>query len=166
MKKQFLLYILLFCLFVILAGPSAHAFDATTFTKKCSSCHTIGGGPDVGPDLKDVTKRREKAWIRKFISSPQAAISAGDPIANELLNKFKLKVMPDQEMSDAEFEQLYTFLESGGAGVAGAAATYRKVVDSSSYDIQKGADYLVGAFVCKMAALPASVVIPLVALEV
>ncbi|MBI2518882.1 MAG: cytochrome c [Bdellovibrio sp.] len=138
MKKQFLLCVFWFCLLIAVPIFGAQAFDATTFTKKCSSCHTIGGGNDVGPDLKDVTKRREKAWMRKFIASPQAVISAGDPVANELLNKFKLKVMPDQEMSDAEFEQLYAFLETGGAGLA-APVTYRKVSEASSYDIQKGA---------------------------
>ena len=33
------------------------------FKTKCAACHTIGGGKLVGPDLKEVTTRRDDAWL-------------------------------------------------------------------------------------------------------
>jgi len=55
------------------------------FRTGCISCHRIGGGRLVGPDLKDVTQRQERSWLVDFILDPQAKIDAGDPYALELL---------------------------------------------------------------------------------
>jgi len=57
------------------------------FKQNCASCHTIGGGRLTGPDLKDVTARRDKAWLVKFISDPKAVIDSGDPYAQQLLSE-------------------------------------------------------------------------------
>ncbi|MCP5115571.1 MAG: cytochrome c, partial [bacterium] len=42
------------------------------FEAKCTSCHTIGGGPLVGPDLEGVTSRREPDWLARWLSEPDA----------------------------------------------------------------------------------------------
>ena len=39
---------------VVAAGDSVVAAGMTTFEAKCATCHTIGGGPLVGPDLAGV----------------------------------------------------------------------------------------------------------------
>ena len=40
-------------------APAALAQEAAVdFKTNCMSCHTIGGGRLVGPDLKDVSQRR------------------------------------------------------------------------------------------------------------
>jgi len=33
------------------------------FERTCLACHSIGQGPRVGPDLKDINKRREHDWL-------------------------------------------------------------------------------------------------------
>ncbi len=73
----------------------AQAQDPVEFFKKnCASCHTIGGGDLTGPDLKNVTKRRDRAWLLRFVQGPQNMLSGGDPIATELLARYKNVVMP------------------------------------------------------------------------
>lgn len=125
------------------ALPTVFAFDAPVFfEKKCSSCHTIGQGDDIGPDLKDVTKRRDKVWLYRFVRESQSMIQEGDPLANELFNKFRKKKMPDQQLSDSEMEELFKFIESGKS--SGAGATYRSVVKATPFDIEKGKELFLG----------------------
>src|SRR4051812_38108716 len=66
-----------------LAGP------AVLFSERCSTCHNIGGGVKVGPDLLGVIKRRDKGWFAKFVRGPSAAIDGGDAFATELYKKFQ-----------------------------------------------------------------------------
>lgn len=42
------------------------------FEQSCSSCHTIGGGPLVGPDLEGVTSRRAPDELELVILEPEA----------------------------------------------------------------------------------------------
>lgn len=54
------------------------------FRQNCTSCHTIGGGKLVGPDLKDVTKRRDRDLLTRFVLDPKAAIDGGDEYLRKL----------------------------------------------------------------------------------
>jgi len=67
---------------------------AAYFKANCASCHTIGGGRLAGPDLKDVTRRKDREWLKSFILNPQAKITAGDPYALQLLEEARGVVMP------------------------------------------------------------------------
>jgi len=75
-------------------AAQAPAEDAAFFKQNCASCHTIGGGRLTGPDLKDVTKRQDRAWLADFIVNPQAKISAGDAYAAKLLQEARGVLMP------------------------------------------------------------------------
>src|SRR5262245_60746584 len=67
---------------VWLFASAAFAQDAAAdFRANCAGCHSIGGGRLVGPDLKDVTQRRDRAWLAHFISDPKAALDSGDAYA-------------------------------------------------------------------------------------
>lgn len=68
--------------------------DADDFRQNCASCHTIGGGRLVGPDLKDVAKRQKREWLVRFVRDPQALISSGDPYAARLLAEARGVIMP------------------------------------------------------------------------
>ena len=57
-------------------------------------CHTIGGGRLVGPDLKDVTKRKDREWLEHFILNPKAVIDSGDAYALQLQQDSRGIVMP------------------------------------------------------------------------
>lgn len=72
------------------------AQDAPAFFKQnCTSCHTIGGGRLTGPDLKDVTTRRDRQWLVQFLQSPKAVIDSGDPYATKLQQEARGVVMPN-----------------------------------------------------------------------
>lgn len=110
-----LLFLAIFLGIQLCAGVANAAFDAGEFfEKKCSSCHTVGGGDDVGPDLKGVGERRSEDWLVKMIQSSQSLIQSGDPVAVGLFEKFKRKKMPDQDMSVEEIRQLLAFIKQGG----------------------------------------------------
>jgi cytochrome c2 len=88
---------------VVAFATSALAQDTPTYFKQnCTSCHTIGGGRLTGPDLKDVTQRKERAWLQEFIQNPAAKISAGDPYALKLRDEARGVVMPPPPGISAE----------------------------------------------------------------
>ncbi len=87
----------------------------TLFEKQCYSCHNIGGGKKKGPDLKDVTKRRDRQWLLKFIPAPKDLKNSGDKAAVQLFREFAPEEMPDQMLSPDQIDQLLTFIEQVSA---------------------------------------------------
>ena len=87
-------------LWVILAGflwspLIAEAQEAVaTFRQSCMSCHTVGGGRLVGPDLKNVEERQNRDWLVGFIMDPKGMLAAGDPYALKLKDEAAGVVMP------------------------------------------------------------------------
>jgi protein SCO1/2 len=41
------------------------------FESRCTSCHTVGGGGRMGPDLAGVTERRDAAWLKRYLKEPE-----------------------------------------------------------------------------------------------
>ena len=100
---------------VWLAGAAlAHAQDAATFFRQnCMACHTIGGGRLTGPDLRNATDRKDRAWLAHFIQNPKAVIDAGDPYAARLLEEARGVVMPAVPgMSPALADALIALIET------------------------------------------------------
>ena len=83
-----------------------------TFNGKCASCHTIGGGKLVGPDLKGVTKQRDRTWLVNFISAPDKAFAANDPIATQLKGEFGGVMMPNVGVSAAQADDVLYYIDS------------------------------------------------------
>ena len=80
---------------VLIAVAAAAAQDPSTFYEaNCAPCHSIGGGAQGGPDLKDVTARRSRAWIVRFMLNPEAVIAAKDPVSLQLVKDADGMVMP------------------------------------------------------------------------
>ncbi len=75
-------------------GWGQQADAAAFFQQNCASCHTIGGGRLVGPDLKDVTQRQNRAWLTRFLPNPKAMIDSGDAYALKLQKEANGIVMP------------------------------------------------------------------------
>lgn len=80
------------------------------FDTKCATCHTIGKGDGIGPDLKGVNGRRDKAWLTKWIKDPEGMLKT-DPIAKELLKKFKGVPMTNQNLKDKEIEDVLAYIK-------------------------------------------------------
>ena len=83
------------------------------FEKNCAVCHKLTAEKLVGPGLKDVTKRREKAWMKKFIPASQDMVKAGDKIAVQVFNENGKIPMPDHKfLTDDDLNQLITYIET------------------------------------------------------
>ncbi len=104
------------------AAPSVQEGE-TLFQEKCSTCHTIGGGNLVGPDLAGVTEARDHDWLVRWISDPPGMIASGDPTATALLAQFNNVPMPNLGLSAAQVDSVVAYLAApGGATTAPAAA--------------------------------------------
>lgn len=96
----------------------------------CVACHGIGSGDKVtGPDLKDVTKRRTKEWLTKWIADPAAMLSS-DPIAKELLAKFNNIPMPKMPVDQAEITAIIEYLEQQSSGDATQEVAFKPLTDT------------------------------------
>ncbi len=77
------------------AAGDARAQDTPDyFRQNCMNCHTIGGGQLTGPDLKDVTQRKDRAWLANFMANPKAVIDSGDPYAVKIFEESRKVPMP------------------------------------------------------------------------
>jgi mono/diheme cytochrome c family protein len=98
----------------LLLPVAARGQDAAAFFRQsCMSCHTIGGGRLVGPDLKHVTQRKDRAWLINFVSNPKTVLDGGDPYALQLKQEAGGAVMPPiANMSPARAEELLALVEA------------------------------------------------------
>ena len=99
-----------------LASP-AFAQDAGQFFKNnCAACHTIGGGRLTAPDLKDVTARRDRAWLREFIPAPIKKVESGDLYILNLQKQYFGMVMPSLPgLTPALVDGLIDYIEKQSA---------------------------------------------------
>jgi len=105
------------CLWSILCAQNSLAFNPKEFfTKRCTSCHTVGQGTLVGPDLKDVTKRRKPEWISSFIRDSTSLIKSGDPQAVALFKEFNQIPMPEHKLKDDEVLALIDYIKLRSSG--------------------------------------------------
>ncbi len=85
------------------------------FATHCAACHTIGHGDKIGPDLLGVTNLRDRAWLARFISTPDKMLAEKDPLATALFNKYKQVIMPNLRLGDSDLNELLKFLEGQSA---------------------------------------------------
>lgn len=82
------------------------------FRSRCTACHTIAGADGLGPDLKGVVERRERAWLTRFLREPDVMLKENDPLAQALLTKYGNVPMPNLRLSDADIQALIEFLQA------------------------------------------------------
>ena len=81
------------------------------YKKVCTPCHTIGVGDKVGPDLRGVTERRDRAWLVSYLRNPPAMLAKNDPTAVALAAKFDPIRMPNLRLSEQDADDLISFLQ-------------------------------------------------------
>jgi mono/diheme cytochrome c family protein len=116
------------------------------FGQNCAGCHTIGGGPLTGPDLKNVTKRKDRAWLVEMLLDPKSKIHSGDPYALELLSKARGIVMPNIfGMTRERAEAMLDFLDAQSrldkSWYSEIPISDRKL---TSADVERGRDLFTG----------------------
>jgi len=89
------------------------------FESKCLACHSIGQGRKLGPDLAGVTKRRDAAWLTRWLKSPETMLQT-DEHAKAMLKEANNIPMPNQNLSDAEIREYIKYFQWYDAQPKGA----------------------------------------------
>ncbi|HLP71993.1 MAG TPA: c-type cytochrome [Bacteroidales bacterium] len=89
------------------------------FKTNCSSCHTVGKGRLVGPDLSGVYNLRNDEWLHSFIRSSQKMIQSGDKDAVAIFNEYKIP-MPDQPLNDQQISSILDYIKQTDNAASGA----------------------------------------------
>ncbi len=134
-----------FSIMLVFLVNSVQAQNGEQSFQQCKACHTIGQGKLLGPDLLDINKRRDAAWLIDFIKSSQAMIKAGDPEAVAVYEEYNKVMMIDYNLSNPEIEAIIEYIgsfstsdseEEGGLKTAAdslaasAAAEYLASIDT------------------------------------
>jgi protein SCO1/2 len=82
------------------------------FTKLCAPCHTIGGGDHVGPDLRGVADRRDRAWLIDFIQNPGKMLARKDPDAIALAARFPRVRMPFMGLGENDAADVIAYVQA------------------------------------------------------
>jgi mono/diheme cytochrome c family protein len=101
-------------LFSVIAPDALAQEGKDLFQKQCASCHTIGGGDGVGPDLKDVRSKRSADWLVRMITEPDKLTAEKDPTQVALVKKYGME-MPKLGVSRDDAQKIVTFLQGGKA---------------------------------------------------
>ncbi len=111
---------------VIVSATSAFAWDAKKeFTTNCTTCHNIGGGDKIGPDLAGVTERRKEEWLIKYIQYPSGMMEGdaeepgyekADPIAQKLWKTYKPNMMAEQDLTKDQIKAFLAYIKKESKG--------------------------------------------------
>jgi cytochrome c2 len=79
--------------------------------RACNSCHSIGkeGTAQTGPNLEGVTERRDRTWLKKWLTNPD--LMRKDPIIEAMALKYKAP-MPNLGLTSTEVDDLLAYLGS------------------------------------------------------
>ena len=97
---------------IVFLATSLRAQDGEQLFLQCKACHSIGQGKLLGPDLLDVSKKRDAAWVKNFIKSSQSMIKGGDSDAIALFEEFNKLIMIDYPLPEADIEAIVKYIDS------------------------------------------------------
>ncbi len=84
------------------------------FRTRCTHCHTVNGNEQpgaLGPDLMNITERREMFWLINWLRAPDQMIKNKDPIALALMKKYNNLAMPNMRLNQLEAGELLTYIK-------------------------------------------------------
>lgn len=94
-RNPILTPVILLVIASVLSAQRTVSDEAVNYYKSnCASCHTIGGGALVGPDLRGLSERKDRAWLIRFMRNPKRVIDSGDAYALKLLKESNGQIMP------------------------------------------------------------------------
>jgi|694.fasta_scaffold81181_2 cytochrome c oxidase subunit 2 len=149
LSKFTLLVAIAFTFTLKLSAQSAEE-GKTLYNANCTACHAINEKV-VGPALKDVHKRREEAWLIKWIKNSQALVKSGDPVAVQVYKENNEAMMTSFEnLSDNEIKSLLAYIKAESetpavtatAGVAVPAPTAGATASAASTDWDSAINWL------------------------
>ncbi|MFM9862987.1 MAG: SCO family protein [Micropepsaceae bacterium] len=80
------------------------------YRTRCASCHTFGGGDRLGPDLKGVVGARPRDWLVRWLKEPNKMIAEKDPVALELMARYRNLPMPNLSLNDSDAAALIHYM--------------------------------------------------------
>ena len=133
-------HLVLSALFLVFLGigsqSSATPAAEVLFKDNCASCHTIGEGESVGPDLKGVTEKRPREWLIRIILDFNELLEHKDPVALKLYKEANENPMPSfPELTKEQIQDLIDYLAAKsreGGETASVASTPAISLSSSS----------------------------------
>ena len=136
--------------------PEAEAVRDPTeelFGRKCASCHTIGKGARVGPDLKGAHTRRAPDWLKRFIRVPSEMLDV-DADAQKLLRESNGVRMPDLGLTEEQAEAMVALVERCSSEVCDLTPAFTPVTAATAADFQRGEDLFLGLDLLKNGGPP------------
>jgi protein SCO1 len=93
------------------------------FRTRCMSCHTIGGGDRLGPDLAGVAAARPRDWLTRWLKEPDKMLAEKDPVAVALAARYRNLPMPNLGLNDVDAAALIDYMEQRSAQSASPSAS-------------------------------------------
>ena len=84
---------------------------ADLFNTRCVSCHTIGQGDKLGPDLLGVVSKRERAWLVRWLMEPDVMLAEKDPLAIAIYNQYNKLPMPNMRLQHQDALDLIEYMQ-------------------------------------------------------
>jgi len=101
-------------------GPEMSAEAAAgeeIFARSCATCHTVGQGDRIGPDLAGISQQREHEWLVRWIDDP-IGMSKTDPDGIALLAKWNGIPMSDSMLEGQQIEDVLAYIDwASDAGI-------------------------------------------------
>ena len=85
---------------------------AYLYRTRCRSCHTLGEGERLGPDLAGVTTSRPHAWLERWIREPDVMLAEGDPTATAMMARYRNLPMPNLGLTRSDVESILVYLRA------------------------------------------------------
>ncbi len=143
---------------LLIASLPANGFGQTVkefFKVNCTSCHKLGGGRLIGPDLKNVLERKDRAWLTEFIMNPKAKIDAGDEYALKLQKEANGIIMITVPIDRKRAEELLDLIEAESKlETSEFAGTTAPLIPFTDSDVAHGVELFTGATRLKSGAPP------------
>jgi len=81
------------------------------FNTRCATCHTIGQGDKMGPDLLGVVSHRDRSWLIRWLQEPDVMLKEKDPLASALYIKYNNVPMPNLKLTRTDALDLIQYLQ-------------------------------------------------------
>lgn len=130
MKTNFFITVILFLFWFSInsfAQDGEHLFKAN-----CASCHSVGKGKLVGPDLKGVDTRHKEPWLLKWVKSSQTMIKSGDTTAVRLYSENNNLIMTDMPLDEGEIKSVLAYIKTKGDQPVTTETTTQYPVDGTA----------------------------------
>lgn len=146
MKKKIIIIAIVSLMY--LPNHYAQSSGEKIFYDKCFACHTVGEGQRVGPDLANITTKRDEDWLIEFIRSSQSLIYSGDSLAIAVYEQYNKILMPDQPINRNETLEVLKYIAANspdpGDTTRRTPAQIFSAASVTDADIQRGKDLFEG----------------------